>query len=192
MAGSGRPRKPVLPIMVDIETLSLDAGRAAVIDIAVVPIDGTSCGKSWLVRPSSYEGTDFGINQETVAFHANNKSGIVERAEAAGVSWQTVALELALYLQQKADNYEIHIWCQGKDFDIPVMNNFLKQAGQKPAYKYYNTHCLRDLSALFPEVRRDWFGNHTAMKDTRAQCHHIEKLCAHSDRIYNFVFGGKG
>ena len=184
-----KQKKPRLPVMLDIETLSLDR-HAAVIDIAVAPIDGTNQGKRWLVTPSSYNNhQNFLRDPETVAFHSNNKSGIMEDAEAVGHSWQKVADEVYQYFYDLSCHYEVHPWSQGKDFDFPILEHLFKQAGLKTPWKYSHTHCLRDLSGLYPEVKRAWYGNHTAMQDVRAQVAHIQAIAARDDRAYRFIFG---
>lgn len=183
------PKRPKLPFMLDIETLSL-AGQAAIIDIALAPIMDGLQGKRWLVTPSSYNNhAGFHRDPETLAFHANNKTQLVEDAEKLGHSWQKVADEVHNYLQDFTASYEIHIWAQGKDFDIPKMDNLFKQAGLKTPWKYSHTHCLRDLSGVFSDVKRSWYGNHTAMEDVRAQVSHLKNIAARHDLAYQFIFG---
>lgn len=184
-----KPKRPILPIMVDIETLSLDR-HCAIIDIAVAPIGEFGQGTRWLINPESYQKySQFEQDSETVAFHTNNKSGLIQDATQVGVSWHTAAQELYDQLYAYTTQYEIHMWSQGKDFDFPCLEFLLKQAGLKTPWKYSHTHCLRDLSAQYPEVKRSWYGNHTAMQDVRAQIAHIQKIAASSDRAYGFVFG---
>lgn len=184
-----KPKKPKSPWMVDCETLSLKR-HAAVIDVAVVSMTNPAERKRWLINPDSYKPDDFfHINAETVAFHANNNSGLVEQCRAVGHSWQQVANEINDYFQLHQAT-EIHIWSQGKDFDSPIIDNLMEQAGYKTPWKYSNFHCLRDLAQMYPEVKRTSFGNHTAMMDVVAQIKHLSDLCAYDDRVYRHVFGG--
>lgn len=184
-------KKPILPIMIDTETLSLD-NYAAIIDIAVVPVMDGYPGKRWLITPASYNNhANFVRDADTIAFHMNNKSRLLEDAEVVGHSWQKVAQEVHNYLQDFTSSYEIHVWAQGKDFDVPRMDHLFKEAGLKTPWKYSHTHCLRDLAGLFPEVKRRWYGNHTAMEDARAQVSHLKDIAARSDLAYRFIFGGE-
>lgn len=184
-----KSQKPLLPIMTDVETLSLRV-NAALIDVAFGLMDDSGAGKRWLINPDSYNGVPgFIVDAETIAFHENNKSGLIDQARAVGISWRTAAVEIYDWLQNYENSYETHIWCQGKDFDISRLDNFFHQAGLKCPWKYSHTHCLRDLSGLFPEVKRNWFGNHTAMKDVIAQASHLKNICARNERAYNFVYG---
>lgn len=184
-----KPKRPVLPIMLDCETLSLDP-YAAIIDIALAPIGEFGQGKRWLVTPSSYDcNPNFVRDPETVAFHANNKSGILEDAELTGHSWQRAAMELHAHLHDLTSQYEIHMWSQGKDFDFPRLDHLFAEAGLKTPWKYSHTHCLRDFAKFYPEVKRSWWGNHTAMKDVQAQVKHIKDIAAYSERFYNFLYG---
>lgn len=184
-------KKPILPFMLDCETLSLDR-HAAVIDIAIAPIMDGLQGKRWLINPSSYSNhPSFIRDPETLAFHANNKTGLMEDAEMVGHSWQRVAQEVHNYLQDFTTWHEIHIWSQGKDFDTPIMEHLFKQAGLKTPWKYSHTHCLRDLSGLFPDVKRSYYGNHTAMEDARAQVKHLKDIAGRHDIAYRFIFGSE-
>jgi hypothetical protein len=154
---------------------------------------GDGQGKRWMINPSSYLNTaNFVRDPETLAFHANNKSGIMEDAEAIGHSWQKVAQEIHNWLSDYTASYEIHMWAQGKDYDFPSLTHLFKQAGLKTPWKYSHTHCLRDLSGMYPEVKRAWYGNHTAMQDVRAQVNHLQNIVSRCDRAYRFVYGGEG
>lgn len=184
-----REKKPYLPIMVDIETLSLSR-HAAIIDIALAPIGDFGEGKRWLLNPSSYcNHNQFIRDPETLAFHASNKTGLLEDAELVGHSWQRVAMELHDHLKGYTGQYELHMWSQGKDFDFPILEFLFTEAGLKTPWKYSNTHCLRDFAKFFPEVKRSWYGNHTAMQDVKAQVKHIKDIAAYSERFYKFLYG---
>ena len=187
-----RQKKPILPFMVDCETLSLSRS-AAVIDIAIAPIGDTHGeGKRFLISPDSYGGMDgFIVSADTIAFHEGNKTGLIEDCRARGKGWQLVSEEFRDYLGQFAGAYEIHLWSQGKDFDGPILENLLHQAGMKTPWKYSHFHCLRDFSQFYPEVKRTWWGNHTAMKDVIAQISHIKSLAAYDDRFYRFLYGAE-
>lgn len=182
-----REKKPKLPIMEDTETLSLSK-HAAIIDIAFGVMDDSGTGKRWLINPDSYQGDSrFVIDDETIAFHG--KSGLYEQARAVGHSWQRVAAEVHEFLALYAGSYEVHLWTQGKDFDAPILEHLFKCADLKTPYKYSHVHCLRDLSDQYPEVKRQWYGDHTAMKDVIAQVNHLKTLAARFDRVYKFVYG---
>lgn len=181
--------KPKLPIMVDLETLSLKR-NAAVIDIAMCAVTDDGAMHQWYLRPESYTNSfEFDVDPATINFHTNQKTGIMGVAEARGQHWRDISVEVVSYLTNLAHHYEIHLWSQGKDFDMPVLENLLAQAGCKAPWKYSNTHCLRDLAQQYPEVKRMKWGNHTAKLDVEAQSQHLKDLAAASDRVYRWVYG---
>lgn len=181
--------KPKLPLMIDLETLSLKS-NAAVIDVAIGHLDMGLMPTQVYIKPESYTNSfDFDVSQDTIAFHRAQKTDIISHAEAVGKSWRMAAEAVHTYLTSLSAQYEIHLWAQGKDFDIPVLTNLLTCAGHKTPWKYSNTHCLRDLAQLYPEVKRSSYGNHTAARDVMAQTQHLLNLCAWDDRIYRHVWG---
>jgi hypothetical protein len=52
-----------------------------------------------------------------------------------------------------AEQYEVHMWSQGKDFDFPITENLAEACGEKVQYAYSRVHCLRDLVWLNPKTR---------------------------------------
>lgn len=146
--------KPKVNIVVDTETLALDS-KAAVIDIGAVMAMGKfePCQFQLFIKPSSYAGTMFEIDSETVQWHNTNKPGYLDQCEAEGVSFQEAANVFNDWLGGFAANAELHMWAQGKDFDQSVLGWLFKQCGIKPAYSYRNFHCTRDLLYLNPGAR---------------------------------------
>lgn len=185
--------KPRVVVSLDCETLSL-ARNAAVIDIGYVVMTpgGMNSSHRILVNPESYEGSGlnaFTVDADTIDFHRRQNTGLVENATLNGMDWKVAAEKLFIHLSQLADFHELHIWAKGKDFDGPVIENFLKQAGFSVPWKYYHLHCLRDLAALFPEVRQKAYGDHTALKDAEVQAAHLMDIAAYSERASNYIFG---
>lgn len=182
-------KKPILPVMLDLETLSLKS-NAAVIDIAMRPACNGHEMFQLFVKPESYiNAFEFDVNQETMAFHSNQNSGILYLAESAGVHWRAAAEEVHNYLRVLCANYEVHLWCKGKDADIPWLSNLLQCAGYKLPWAYKNAHCLRDLGMMYPEVKQMSWGNHTAAKDVEAQIMYLKDIASYSERAYNFIYG---
>lgn len=184
-----QPQKPKLPIMLDCETLALDS-KAALIEVALVPFDRWEWPhKLAVIDPRSYRKEDgFAIDIKTVEFHQKQGTNILGKAETIGVSWRTAAEDIIQFFNQFRD-YEIHLWCQGKDVDVPWLSNLLKSAGKTTPWHYRNTHCLRDLSQLYNTVPRAYHGDHTALKDCQAQIKHIEDIAKTDRRVAEWVWG---
>lgn len=182
-------KKPKLPVMLDLETLSLKA-NAAVVDVAFCAATGEGVMHQWYIRPESYTNSfEFDVNPETLAFHHNQGSGLIGTAEHYGKSWREVAQYVYEYLSLLGATYEVHLWTKGKDADIPWLSNLLQSAGYKLPWVYKNAHCLRDLGMLFPEVQQTTWGNHTAARDVEAQIKYLIDLAGYSDRAYHFIYG---
>lgn len=181
--------RPKLPIMLDIETISLRP-NAAIIDIAFKPATDDGILRQWYINPDSYtDNFEFDVDSETIKFHESQKTGIMRTATTYGVHWGRATEEINSYLKNLGNSYEIHLWSRGKDADIPWLNNLFHQAGYKTPWKYSHTHCLRDLGDLYSHVHRTSFGNHTAARDVEAQCKHLQDIAATSDMAYRFIYG---
>lgn len=183
-----KEQKPKIPIMLDCETLSLSQ-NAAVIEVALVPFDRWEYpAKTFTIDPQSYRGQDFDISQDTVNFHQKQGTGIIERCTTTGRSWKVVATEVIAYFQQFR-GLEPHIWCQGKDADIPWLSGLITKAGMRLPWHYTHTHCLRDLSQQYPEIPRTYYGNHTALKDCQAQIKHLQDIAKGNRRVAEWIWG---
>ena len=190
-----KPKKPRLAVMLDQETLSTRK-NAAVIDIAFIAIhirNGITEFQEieWQIDPASYEGyTNFAVDPSTIDFHKRQNTGLLEQCAATGQTWQAVSDEVTRYLSNLAVSYDLHIWSQGKDFDLPILENLLLQAGRNTVpWHHSKAHCLRDLSTLYPEVRRKSYGDHTALADSRAQVAQLLDIASYSERASNMIFG---
>lgn len=149
-----RKYKPKVNIVVDTETGALDS-KAAVYDIGAVVAWPIHLGASFSIKikPSSYNGTAFEVNAETLQWHKDNKPGYLEQCEEEGVDFREAAQVFADWLQTYAANFDLHMWAQGKDFDQSVLGWLFNQCSIKQPYSYRNFHCTRDLLFLNPAAR---------------------------------------
>lgn len=178
--------KPKVHIVVDTETLSLDP-KSAIVDIGAVMAMGKfePCEFSMLIKPSSYEGTPFEVDPNTVAWHEEQNPGFLKTCEEQGVSFQEAAMLFHEWLKGFAANAELHMWSQGKDFDQTRLDWLFKVCGiEKAAYSYRNYHCTRDLLFLNPGARIKGGGDdaqHTALADARWATMQFKAIVAKSD-----------
>lgn len=185
MSTPTRTYKPKVHIVVDTETLALDS-KAAVVDIGAVMAMGKFEPNSFqlFIKPSSYVGTPFEIDQDTINWHETNKPGYLDACENSGVSFQEAALEFHTWLSGFSANAELHMWAQGKDFDQSILGWLFKQCGIKPAYSYRNFHCTRDLLFLNPAARIKGGQDeaaHTALADAQWAANQLNAIVAKSD-----------
>lgn len=186
MATPTKQYKPKSNVIVDTETLALDS-KAAIVDIGAVIGYGKFQGQPDFhikIKPSSYAGTMFEIAAETIQWHNTNKPGYLEDLEANGVSFQEAAMTFHDWLSGFAQNSDLHMWAQGKDFDQSVLGWLFKQCGIKPAYSYRNFHCTRDLLYLNPGARIKGGQDdaaHTALADAKWAADQFNAIVAKSD-----------
>lgn len=178
--------KPKTNIIVDTETLAIDS-KAAIVDIGAVIGYGMFNGQPSFhvkIKPSSYAGTLFEIDADTMNWHNANKPGYLDDLEANGVSFQEAALHFNDWLAGFAANSDLHMWAQGKDFDAPNLDWLFKQCGIKPAYSFRNFHCTRDLLYLNPGARIKGGSSeaaHTALADAQWAADQFNAIVAKSD-----------
>lgn len=84
-------------------------------------------------------------------------------------------LERALEHLIKAYDWEDKlVWCNGMNFDLPILDNAFQAVGLKTPWAYYNGRDYRTVKSLFPKelvnaVRVEPTVEHDALSDARAQ-----------------------
>lgn len=177
--------KPKIHIGIDTETLGIP-GHAAIVEIGAVIIMG-NVPQDVLhikIKPSSYEGTQFLVNQDTVDFHNGLHPDYLADMEANGVSFQEAANTYNQWVLQYKENFDVHLWSQGKDFDFPKLQYLMENSGiSKAPYPYSNIHCARDLVWLNPGARIAGGGTeakHTAVDDAIWMAKQVRAVVAKS------------
>lgn len=175
-------KKSPLPVMLDTETLGFPR-NSAVIDIGMVNLL-TAEKFSVQINPENYEAlykmedTHFHVNDETIQWHQKKGAGnAYDRACQDGIAI-SLAIDLITdtLLDWAGKDHELQIWCQGTDFDIPVIDNLFAFDGSKLPWKFSQVRDLRTVTALYPDVPRTTWGNHTALEDAIYQGQHLLKI----------------
>ena len=177
--------KPKVHIVIDIETLSTDK-RTAIIEIGAVLAMGTESDKlSLAVKPSSFSGKPYDIDVETISWHEKIHTGYLERMEAEGDDIETAMQKFCDWIRPYAENFEVHMWSQGKDFDFPILEYALRTCGHKLPWAYSRVHCLRDLVWLNPVTRLknrpDELPQHEALSDAMYEAMQLRATVGNSD-----------
>lgn len=184
MATAPRKYKPKVHITVDHESLSL-ARTAAIVEIGATvtygkfPADTFHC----MIKPSSYNGTTFARDLETIAWHNEQHPEYLSQCELLGVTWQEAAVNFHSWLSGYAAEAELHVWAQGKDFDGPLTEHLFSQMNLKTPYSYSRLHCARDLIWLNPAARLQRANDgthHTALADAQHTSGMIRSAVARS------------
>lgn len=150
-------------VMVDIETLALDAD-ALVLSIGVIPFDcvgkdGPWFGESFLAVPNLTEQIMMGRTIET---STQTWWGDPER-EAASLHWRappkqlTVRSALAELSGFIREAEAPRVWANGAVFDIGILNSLYAQCGMKVPWKYNAVRDARTLYDVLPKhPDRNW------------------------------------
>lgn len=169
-------------ILLDLETLATTP-TAAITEVAAICYD--SCESfSRIIDPSQLPPAAFFIDQETIKFHNTNRKlhDYVNFLEENGSPPALVAGEFVDWCYQQAKGRQIQIWCQGTDFDIPILRHFLSFYSHKFPCRHDAVRDVRTLAKLFPEIPYIK-GKHTALDDVSKMHQHIQKLVAYSPAV---------
>lgn len=154
--------------MIDTETLSIRKD-ACILSIGAVNDKGDGLFRKILLKDAmKYGSIDAGtlkwwMTQDNVKETFNDSEGVNLCA----------ALDSLNSFVTSADE----IWCQGTDFDIPILYHAYAQVGRKPAWRYKMVRDLRTLRAFYPDVDTEFKGDkHNPLDDARYQMRVLQKI----------------
>jgi hypothetical protein len=162
----------MLSIILDLETLALDPS-AIITEIGIIAFDAETLEShaKWEVRPNILEQLAVGrrFERETYLFHREQDSV----PETLGEFSIHAACEklAAVFVYAKPQ----HVWIQGPDFDRPVLENFMSQAGHKLPWEYWRTRdCRTAWDLAFPGEKAPRRPHH-ALADCEATLQCLKK-----------------
>lgn len=155
--------KRQLDICLDLETLSTKP-NAAIIQIAaksfcVTEDDGseTFIHDSAEMFEAYVDFTDIVLSYPYLDIDTETRLWWKEKQSSAAAQFRqfnhtafplrSALADLCLFLLGKKKYYhadEIILWCQGKDFDIPILLNAMRECGIKPPFNPKKARCSRD------------------------------------------------
>jgi hypothetical protein len=159
----------LVDVMVDIETLGTAPG-SAILSIGAVMFGSAGMGEEFYAPISLASCTEAGltIDPDTVAWWMKQSDA------ARNAAFRDDALSLAVvlgkfrdwFLEQGAEKP----WCQGANFDAPLLEAAYRACGMTPPWKYWNVRDTRTLYDLLGvKVDRARGTHHNALDDARAQ-----------------------
>ena len=175
--------KQRIEVMLDLETTDL-AETAAILEIAMVPfhLDGSDCMEEHIheyidLTSCFLEGMTFSrATQEKWMEWKYSTHGLRNSAKRPV---RAVIAETYNWLSALAEKYELHIWCRGKNFDLPkyerCVRTLLEQ--EEMPYKFWNTEDARDYPHTFGVHSTDiqFEGTpHCAIDDCRHQIKQVQ------------------
>lgn len=173
-----KPDSQKRSLVLDTETLSLER-NAAITEIGIVDLLSDD-RFSVRINPNeqiAQAGQVFHQDQSTIQWHLKRDPSYLINLAHTGVRSDVAAGLLHNWLKEKKlqTGQELTIWCQGTDFDIPVITNFLRHFGYPLEWQYLNVRDIRTLAALFPNVEYKK-GGHSAMHDAEMAALYLRKL----------------
>lgn len=157
--------------ILDLETLAI-APNAAVIEICLMNVEHPK-EKTFelLISPDFYHGfgqQPFLVDEGTIKFHKSLGQGnSYAMADMHGLTKQE-AIRAQLQNMLLWLDMDSIIWCQGTDFDIPILTHLLRDFGLSPTWKYNNVRDARTLIKCMhptPNARNPSKNAHRAAED---------------------------
>lgn len=187
MSGSTFKRLPdseLLHVVVDTETLATSSS-AGIVEIALVQVAG-GIPRNWEIRPDSIS-YSMDKDPRTIHWHEERAPGYLERLNIRGMDWQQTMREVCKYLKE-LEAYAgkpICLWCQGTDFDIPILKANLEcvlNHNEPLPWAYCYVRDIRTLAALYPEIKYEK-GSHSALDDATKAAAHLRKIAFADPRV---------
>ncbi len=169
-----KPDSGKLHLVLDLETLAIHP-QSAITEIGIVDILTDGRFSAHINPQEQQEG--FVQDPGTIEWHLKRDPSYLSTLAFAGVRPCSAAGQLHNWLMERKNlsEKELVIWCQGTDFDIPIITNFLTHYGYHLPWKYLDVRDIRTLAALFPQVEYKK-GNHTALEDASMAAQYLRKL----------------
>jgi len=171
-----------LNLMIDLETLSLQP------DAAIIAIGATTFASFDIVpinfmQSCGYSSTEtypaFHYDAATIAWWEKQPAEARKQLDYTGTMHGLVYdFHKFLTLLSITCNYELVVWSNGANFDIPILEHAFRVFNIPIPWSYRNVRCYRTLAALFPEVPApERIGTaHRAIDDAINQAVHAEKI----------------
>lgn len=159
-------------IMLDIETLGTST-NSVILSIGAVEFDNKKLGKEFEIFIDPESCTDHGlvIDARTVMWwFGQDDAARGELLKRKGTSLDEAVLQLHHAFDWKGKQ----VWCNGTDFDFPIIANACKAVGVIEPWQYWAKMDYRTLKNLLPrktygELKVDATVKHSALADAKAQ-----------------------
>ena len=184
-------KKPVLNIMVDLETASTKE-NAAILSWAMVPFiaDGGECGIDpfyMTVNLAScfMAGMDFDRSTQDwwIEQDAEARAEVMKGGESNILS---VTRNAFCWLSSLSESYDLYMWCRGIDFDLPKMEwcfrKFVEKSSGDEGFPYKFSHKMDVRTVLkFMDIDQSQFEfegiKHHSVDDCNHDIKMVQKAC---------------
>jgi hypothetical protein len=164
--------------MIDLETLGTTPTAPIVsIGAALVCADPRNTSFYYTVKPEGHAGFDtiaWWLKQAKENPDAANE---VISAIENGPRLFTALQALNRHIDLHARGGDVCVWSKGANFDIVILEHWMRVHGVEPAWKYYNVRCFRTVEALYPDaVDPGVTTKHNAMEDAIWQAEKLHTI----------------
>lgn len=182
---SQKPDSTKRSIVLDLETLAIHP-QAAITEIGIIDLISDE-RFSLLINPAEQlnePSQKFVTSQDTMEFHLKRDPLYLVNLAHTGVRSSFAAGLLHNWLMERKaqTGQELVIWCQGTDFDIPIITNFLKHYQYHLPWRHDDVRDIRTVAKLFPGISYKK-GNHSALEDASMEAQHLRKLAWGSSQL---------
>ena len=156
--------KQILDLMVDIETLSTNRDKGVVLSVGIQSFSLTELPpmEDYSLYVTIHPHTSVAVGRikdpDTVSWwHQPKMQAAYMRMQRdlnkSGMSYYEGWTKVLTELQQLAKEYELHVWCKGLDFDFPMIESSLRDAGlchtsADLPYKFWHKYDMRTISSM--------------------------------------------
>lgn len=167
-------------IMVDIETLGTRS-TSVILSIGAVAFDDTALGNTYHTRIDidSCLAAGLTVDGRTIQWWMEQPDNARQLFQRAAEPLKHALLDFT----HAFDWDDTLVWCNGMNFDLPILENAFNAVGVAVPWKYYNGRDYRTVKGMFPKelvnrVRIEPTVEHDALEDARAQALTLQWLIA--------------
>jgi hypothetical protein len=179
-------KKPVINVMIDLETLGLKPG-CAIVAIGA-SMFSTSDNSFFYSNISKYSNSVAGLTLDpsTLAWWNLQSKEAQELSLYGSDILQETLRQFAEWLKEIEDGkFEVRVWGNAASFDLKILEAAYAACGIPVPWKYYNEMCFRTLKNLGLVVEPEFAGvKHYALADARHQARWAEKILEKIEYLY--------
>ena len=170
-------------LMIDIETLGTRS-TSVILSIGAIEFDHTNLGRRFHRRINIDSCLNCGLTVDgsTIEWWMGQDEKAKRIFDERGDDLRTVLLDFA----QAFDWTDKLIWCNGMNFDLPIIENAFDKCNLKTPWPYYNGRDYRTVKGMFSKetvnrLRVEPMVAHDALADATAQAMTLQALLAYRD-----------
>lgn len=188
-------KKPILDIMVDLETASTKE-NATILSWAMVPFDRENKRYGFdyfykLVNMTSCFMAGMDVDKGTQQWwQAQSPEARAAVMKTEGESILSVTRAAYCWLSALAEKYDLYMWCRGIDFDLPKIEwcfrQFVEKSPTDKDFPYKYSHKMDVRTVLkFMDVDQSQFQFEGTKHQSVDDCNHDIKMIQHAYQVKN-------